>query len=88
MLFCFIHQRVIETFRPMGGQHEVDLINNFKISGTYKLTDKNNIKCEFDYFSMVGLPLEIHPDILTFHCYFKSGGQAIGKAYKLSNDAG
>lgn len=77
-------KKVIENFRPMDGQLEIDEINNFYMKGTYQLSSKKYIRCEFENLVMVGLALEINRDILTFHCYFKSGGPQKGKAFQLA----
>ena len=78
-------KKVIENFRPMDGQSEMDEIDNFKLIGTYKLSDRAYIECNFEDFSMIGLPLEINKDILTFHCYHQANGYQFGNAFKLSN---
>lgn len=78
-------RRVIEYFRPMDGQPEIDEINNFKLIGTYGLSDRNYIECKFEGFSMTGLPLEINPNILVFHCYRNVNGFQFGNAFKLSH---
>jgi hypothetical protein len=80
-----IKRSVIENFRPMDGQSEIDEINDFKLKGTYELSSKKYIKCKFEDFSMIGLPLEINQDILTFHCHRKTNGQQFGNAFRLSN---
>lgn len=80
-----ITKRVIENFRPMNGQSEIDKINNFKWSGTYELTDRNYIECKFANFSMLGLPLKINEDILAFHCYRVTSGLQFGNVFKLSD---
>jgi len=76
-------KRVIENFRPFDGQQEIDAINNFKIKGTYRLSDRKYIQCEFENYTMTGLPLQNNPDILAFHCYY-TGRQGLGKAFALS----
>lgn len=81
-----LKRSVIETFRPMDGPSEIDAINNFNRKGTFKLSDRKYIVCEFEDFSMVGLPLDINQDILAFHCYFKLSGQQMGSAFKLSKE--
>jgi len=48
-----IKRRVIEYFRPMDGQSEIDEINNFKLVGTYKLSDRKYIECTFNNLSMI-----------------------------------
>ncbi|MEZ4957994.1 MAG: hypothetical protein R2825_30830 [Saprospiraceae bacterium] len=79
-------RRVIERFRPMDGQSEIEEINNFKLVGTYELTDRKYIECKFEDWSMIGLPLEVNQNILTFHCHQKANGFQFGNAYKLSNE--
>ena len=81
-----IKKRVIETFRPMDGQYDIDAINHFKLTGTYELSDRGYINCTFEGFTMVGLPLEINQDILVFHCYHKIKGQQFGNAFKRSTE--
>ena len=76
---------VIEKFRPMDGQSDIDEINSFKLIGTYELSDRRYIECKFEGFSMIGLPLDINPNILTFHCYQKANGHQFGNAFKLFN---
>ena len=78
-----ITRKVIETFRPMDGQHEIDQINNFKLKGKYTSSSGNYIRCNFDNFTMIGLPLELNHNILTFHCHCKNSGRQFGEAYKL-----
>jgi len=78
-------KRVIESFRPMEGQSEIDEINNFKLVGTYELSDRAYIACKFDEFMMIGLPLEQNPNTLTFHCFNKTNGHQFGNAYTLTS---
>ncbi len=78
-------RKVIENFRPMDGQSEIDKINNFKLAGYYELSDREYIKCKFEGFWMIGLPLEVNSDILTFHCYHEINGSQFGDAFRLSN---
>ncbi len=77
-------REVIEYFRPMDGDAEIAEFNNFKAVGTVQLSDRNYIECEFEEFTMIGLPLKKNEDILTFHCYGKINVVEAGKAYKLS----
>jgi len=79
-----LRKRVIENFRPMGGQSQIDKINNFKLMGTYELSDRNYIECTFENYSMTGLPLKINPTIIAFHCYHKINGHQFGNAFKLT----
>lgn len=77
-------KKVIENFRPMDGQSEIDKINNFKLIGTYQLSSRKYIECKFEDFSMIGLPLKKNQNILTFHCYHKSSGHQFGRAFQLT----
>lgn len=76
-----LRTRVIEFFRPMDGQSEIDRINQSETIGTYCTNDRGYIKCIFERITMLGLPLEQHPEILTFHCSTNSGDYAYGSAY-------
>ncbi len=38
---------VIEYYRPMDGQFEVDHINNYRLVGTYSLSKNKYIECTF-----------------------------------------
>lgn len=76
---------VIEKFRPMDGQSDIDEINSFKLIGTYELSDRRYIECKFENFTMTGLPLEINQNILVFHCHLKANNYQFGRAFKRSN---
>lgn len=78
-----ISSSVIEYFRPMDGQYEIDKINAFKLIGKYKLSDREYIECQFENLTMIGLPLNKHPEILAFRCYYKSENQHFSSAYRL-----
>ncbi len=65
----------------MEGQSEIDRINHSERLGEYCLSDRGYLKCTFEGLTMTGLPLEKHPEILTFHCSTSSGDYAYGSAY-------
>ncbi|HGG58030.1 MAG TPA: hypothetical protein ENK31_09575 [Nannocystis exedens] len=81
-----LRRRVIEFFRPMNGQSEIDSIEQFEMIGEYHLNSRGYIECTFDRLTMVGLPLNEHPEILTFHCTTKAGGYAHGSAYSRARE--
>ncbi|WP_353481150.1 hypothetical protein [Haliscomenobacter sp.] len=78
-----ISSSVIEFFRPMDGQAEIDKINEFKLVGNYLLPAREYIECQFENLVMVGLPLNENPEILTFHCSSKTASHQYSAAYKL-----
>ncbi len=76
-----LRRQVIEFFRPMQGQSEIDRIDQFERIGEYCLNHRGYLQCTFENLTMVGLPLVENPEILTFHCYTRSGDCAYGSAY-------
>lgn len=77
-----LRRKVIEDFRPMDNQ-DVDAINDFFLKGSYRLSGRRYILCEFGKRTMTGLPLNDNPDILAFHVHEWSQGIA----YKISDQS-
>ena len=80
-----LFRRVIERFRPMDGQAEIDATNNFRKEGKYMLTDRNYIKCTIENITMIGLPLYENPHILAFDCTLSNIGAGYSMAFVLKD---
>lgn len=80
-----ITRKVIERFRPMDGQNEIDEINNFKLVGKYLISDRDYLLCEFENLTMTGLPLIENSNTLAFHCHRKRGNREFSSVYTLKS---
>lgn len=78
-----ITRRVIERFRPMDGQTEIDHINNKQLIGKYSISDRNYLVCTFENLYMIGLPLIENPQMLAFNCCQKRGNNQFSMVYTL-----